>query len=123
MSALVTNGLLDCVFQAGHPGHADLRGRDRLVEWQLAHRRGGPYPLRHNGTNVHVGSAGETESTFRSYIFVTQILDHKVSNVSSGLCLGRVRLEEGEAKIAQLRMILDFSDSELFDAAPRQQPC
>jgi hypothetical protein len=83
MSALVTNGLLDCVFQAGHPGHADLRGRDRLVEWQLAHRRGGPYPLRHNGTNVHVGSAGETESTFRSYIFVTQILDHKVSNVSS----------------------------------------
>jgi hypothetical protein len=50
----------------------DLHGRDRLVAWQLAHRRGGPYPLRHNGTNVHVGSAGETESTFRSYIFVTQ---------------------------------------------------
>ena len=101
---------------------ADVHGRDRVIAWQIGHRRGGPYPLRHNGTNVHVCAAGMTESTFRSYIFVTQILDHGVSNVSSGLCLGRVRLEDGEAKIAELRIVLDYTDSEVFGMAPRQQP-
>jgi len=101
---------------------ADVHGRDRVIAWQIGHRRGGPYPLRHNGTNVHVCSAGMRESTFRSYIFVTQILDHSVSNVSSGLCLGRVRLEDREAKIAELRIVLDYTDSEVFGMAPRQQP-
>jgi SnoaL-like domain len=101
---------------------ADVHGRDEVVAWQIDHRRHGPYPLRHNGTNVHVDTSARTECTFRSYIFVTQIVEGKVSNVSSGLCLGKVSLEGGEAKIAELRIILDFTDSEIFDAAPRQQP-
>ena len=37
---------------------ADVRGRDAVMAWQTDHRINSPYPLRHNGTNVHVvGSA------------------------------------------------------------------
>lgn len=101
---------------------ADVRGRDDLLAWQIDHRKNSPYPLRHNGTNVHITTSSGEETQFRSYIFVTQIVGGAVSNVASGLCLGTVREEDGILKIAQLRVILDFTESELFTAAPRQQP-
>ena len=67
-------------------------------------------------------SGSDTEATFRSYLFVTQIVDGAVSNLSTGLCFGRARHEDGKVRIAELRVILDFTDSELFSAAPRTQP-
>ena len=33
---------------------ADYTGRDAVMAWQTDHREHSPYPLRHNGTNVHV---------------------------------------------------------------------
>src|SRR6266568_489132 len=67
---------------------ADLHGRDDVLAWQTDHRKNSPYPLRHNGTNIHVTTANGNEAAFRSYIFVTQIVGGAVSNLSSGLCLG-----------------------------------
>ena len=101
---------------------ADVRGRDEVVAWQVDHRSNSPYPLRHNGTNVHLREVRQVEADFRSYLFVTQIVDGAVSNLSSGLCLGTVREEGGKLRIAELRVILDFTDSEVFSTAVRHQP-
>lgn len=100
---------------------ADVRGRSELVAWQTDHRRKSPYPLRHNVTDIHLISAGPTEASFRSYLFVTHIAGGKVSNASSGICLGKVRREDDEVKIAELQVILDFTDSVVFDEAHRNQ--
>ena len=101
---------------------ADVRGREEVLAWQIDHRKNSPYPLRHNGTNVHVTTTSGDGTQFRSYLFVTQIVEGAVSNVASGLCLGAAREEDRVLKVAQLRVILDFTNSELFSAAPRQQP-
>jgi hypothetical protein len=101
---------------------AEVNGRDALLAWQEDHRRNSPYALRHNGTNLHVTTVSDTETTFRSYLFVTHIVEGAVASLSSGLCLGKVREEDGVPKLAELRVILDFTSSELFSSAPRQQP-
>ena len=101
---------------------SDNVGVDAAMAWTRDHREHSPYPLRHNGTNVHLTSSTDTEATFRSYLFVTQIVEGAVANLSSGLCLGRARVEDGSLKLAELRVILDFTSSETFSAAPRQQP-
>ena len=99
---------------------ADVRGRDEVVAWQVAHRSNSPYPLRHNGTNVHLTARRDGEVDFRSYLFVTQIVDGAVSNLSTGICLGTAREEDGVLQLAALRVILDFTTSEVFSAAARQ---
>jgi hypothetical protein len=101
---------------------ADLHGRDEVLAWQIEHRENSPYPLRHNGTNVHVTNAGPSQADFRSYIFVTQIVDGSVSNLSTGLCLGTAREEDGKLRLAEMRLVLDTMDSEVFNLAPREQP-
>jgi hypothetical protein len=101
---------------------ADVSGKDAVLEWQIDHRRNSPYPLRHNGTNIHVSSSSGREADFRSYIFVTQIVGGAVSNLSSGIVLGSVREEDGRLRFTDMRVILDFTESELFDLAPRTQP-
>ena len=101
---------------------ADVDGRDAVLAWQEDHRRNSPYPLRHNGTNVHISGTSGDEATFRSYLFVTHVVGGAVANLSSGLCLGTVREEDGALRLAELRVILDCTSSELFSAAPRQQP-
>jgi hypothetical protein len=101
---------------------ADVTGRDEVLSWQIEHRRNSPYPLRHNATDVHVTTSGEAEADFRFYLFVTQIVGGAVSNLSSGICLGAARREAGAVRIADLRVILDFTDSELFSAKARSQP-
>ncbi len=101
---------------------ADVRGRDAVVRWQIDHRRNSPYPLRHNGTNIHLTRSDDSQADFRSYLFVTHIVDGGVSNLSSGLCLGTVRADGGAVRIADLRVVLDFTDSEPFTAAARPQP-
>lgn len=96
---------------------ADLHGRDEVLDWQTDHRRNSPYPLRHNGTNVHLTQVRGNEADFRSYLFVTTIAGGAVSNTSSGLCLGSVRREEGTVRFAGMQVILDFADSIVFTEA------
>jgi hypothetical protein len=62
--------------------------------------------------------AGDGDScTFRSYIFVTQIVDASVAPLASGICLGSSRHENDRWKLADLRLILDFANSGVFSAA------
>jgi SnoaL-like domain len=100
---------------------ADVSGREELVAWQIDHRSKSPYPLRHNGTNVNVVSADEQAASFRSYIFVTHVSAGSVAPMASGLCFGTVRHEEGSLRLADLRVVLDFTDSQLFTEAPRHE--
>jgi len=98
---------------------ADLTGRDEVLAWHIDHRKNSPYPLRHNATNVHVTRNRGDEVDFRAYLFVTQIVGGAVSNLSSGYCLGTVRLEDGEARFSTIRVILDYAESETFSSARR----
>lgn len=90
---------------------ADLRGRDDVMAWQTNHRRNSPYPLRHNGTNVHVTGGTAAAATFASYLFVTQIAGGAVSNLSSGICTGAVRRDGGTVRLAALHIVLDTMES------------
>ena len=101
---------------------ADVKGRDEVVAWQIDHRSNSPYPLRHNGTNIHVTSSTTDSAEFRSYIFVTHVVEGAVANLSSAIVLGSARVEEGRLRLADLRVILDTTSSELFNAAPREMP-
>ncbi len=101
---------------------ADVTGRDELLAWQEDHRRNSPYPLRHNGLNVHVTRNDGDDADFRSYLFVTQIVGGAVSNLSTGIVLGTVREEDGALRLADLRVILDTTDSEVFGHGARTIP-
>jgi SnoaL-like protein len=115
-----------CRSDSGHAPYedfirADVTGCDRVVAWQADHRRDSPYPLRHNATDVHITASRPGEADFRSYIFVTQIVGGAVSNLSTGICLGTARQEPGGAvRLADLRIVLDTTDSEVFTAAIRR---
>jgi len=98
---------------------ADVRGRDAVVAWNTQHRNESPYPLRHNGTNVHVVSGDQHECTFRSYIFVTQIVGMGVSPLASGVVAGKARLEDGRLRFSEMEVVLDFTDSQVFSEATR----
>jgi hypothetical protein len=98
---------------------ADVRGRDDVVAWQIDHRRHSPYPLRHNGTNVHVVARRESEVDFASYILVTQIVDG-VSPVSTAIVRGVARVEEGVLRIAALHIVLDTMTSMGFEDRPNR---
>jgi hypothetical protein len=89
---------------------ADIHGRGDVMTWQTEHRLDSPYPLRHNGTNVHVVARRAHEADFRSYIFVTQIVDG-VSNLSTGIVTGTVRREGADLRIAALHVVLDTMTS------------
>lgn len=98
---------------------ADVSGRDAVLAWQTDHRRNSPYPLRHNGTNVHLTSVSGERAEFRSYIFVTQIVGGSVSPLASGYCLGAARQDDGRVRFSDMRVILDFTDSRVFTEANR----
>lgn len=103
---------------------ADVRGGDRVVAWQVEHRRNSPYPLRHMATNVHLTATRPGEADFRSYLFVTQIVEGAVSNVSTGIVSGTVRdgSDAGAGpRFAALRVVLDFTDSVTFTDATRHE--
>ena len=94
---------------------ADVRGRDAVMAWQTDHRVNSPYPLRHNGTNVHVVEQRNDEATFSSYILVTQIVGGAVSPLSTAIVTGAVRRAgdaardlraRGRARHAGLRALL-----------------
>jgi hypothetical protein len=93
---------------------ADLRGRDTVMSWQTDHRTNSPYPLRHNGTNVHVVTRNDTEARFSSYIVVTQIVAGAISPVSTAIVHGRARKVGGAILLAELEVVLDTRDSVVF---------
>ena len=43
--------------------NADVRGHDDVMAWQREHRLDSPYPLRHNGTDVHIADDATTRPT------------------------------------------------------------
>lgn len=96
---------------------SDLHGRDETLTWHTEHRNKSPYPLRHNGTNIYLtasrgGEAGRAEEAdFSSYIFVTIVAEGRVMNASSGVVTGTVRVEDGALRIAELQIVLDFTNS------------
>jgi hypothetical protein len=93
---------------------ADVRGHDEVLAWQTDHRRNSPYPLRHNGTNVHLTASGDDEAAFASYLFVTHVVDSAITNLSTAVCTGTVRVEDGVARLAELHVVLDTMNSEVF---------
>ncbi len=98
---------------------ADVRGCDEVLAWNREHRSQSPYPLRHNGTNIHFSFASEGTAAFRSYIFVTHVVGGGIAPLASGLCLGAVRFEEEMLRLSDLRLMLDFTDSQVFATATR----
>ena len=93
---------------------ADYRGRDAVMAWQTDHREHSPYPLRHNGTNVHVVEQRANEATFSSYIFVSQIVGG-VSPLSTAIVNGAVRVEDDALRISALEVVLDTMESKPFN--------
>ena len=93
---------------------ADYQGRDAVMAWQTDHREHSPYPLRHNGTNVHVVEQRGNEASFSSYIFVSQIVGG-VSPLSTAIVNGVVRIEGDALRIAALEVVLDTMESKPFN--------
>jgi hypothetical protein len=93
---------------------ADYTGRDEVMAWQTDHRLHSPYPLRHNGTNVHIVEQRDDEATFASYIFVSQIVGG-VAPLSTAIVTGRVRHEDDALRIAELHVVLDTMESVAFN--------
>jgi hypothetical protein len=93
---------------------ADYSGRDAVMAWQTDHRLHSPYPLRHNGTNVHVVEQQGDEATFASYITVSQIVGG-VSPLSTAIVTGRVRRESDGLHLAELHVVLDTMESKPFN--------
>jgi hypothetical protein len=91
----------------------DVTGRDAVMAWQTDHRLNSPYPLRHNGTNVHIVEQRDDEATFSSYIFVSQIAGG-VSPLSTAIVNGRVRRQGDALRLAKLEVVLDTRESVLF---------
>ena len=92
---------------------ADVTGRDAVMGWQTDHRLNSPYPLRHNGSNVHVVAEDGEEASFRSYILVTAI-EGGVVVQSTALVSGRVRRDGETLLLAELEVVLDTKESVLF---------
>lgn len=92
---------------------ADHSGRDAVMAWQTDHRLHSPYPLRHNGTNVHIVEQRGEAARFSSYIFVSQIAGG-VSPLSTAIVTGVVRQEGDALRLAELEVVLDTVDSTPF---------
>ena len=93
---------------------ADMRGRDEVMYWQSKHRLDSPYPLRHNGTNVHLVEQRGSEATFASYIHVTQVVELQPAGIPGGIVRGAVRDEGGVLRISELEVVLDTMTSVPF---------
>ena len=93
---------------------ADVRGREAVMAWQIPHRINSPYPLRHNGTNVHITEQRGEEVSFASYIYVTRIVAGQVASLSSGVVLGAARRCGSSVCLCELHVVLDTRTSDLF---------
>ena len=102
---------------------ADVPGRDDVVAWQEDHRRNSPYPLRHIGTNVHLTAERPGEADFRSYLFVHPDRRWRGEQPRRPAIVAGHRAHEGGAlRFADLRVVLDFTDSVTFSDATLHEP-
>src|SRR5207248_2935888 len=93
---------------------SDNKGREKAMAWTKEHRRHSPYPLRHNGVNVHVTAERGDEIDLESYLFVTQIIERTPSTLSSGLVHITLRLTPDGYRIARKEVVLDSIESAAF---------
>lgn len=94
---------------------ADFRGRTAAIAWTKEHRRHSPYPLRHNGTNLHVVGERGDELDLESYLFVTQIVERKPTTLSSGIVRWTlVRTDDGY-RVKRKEVVLDSIESAPFE--------
>ena len=94
---------------------ADFQGRAAAMAWTKDHRRHSPYPLRHNGVNVHVVAERGDEIDLESYLFVTQIVERKPSTLSSGIVRWTlVRTGDGY-RVKRKEVVLDSIESAPFE--------
>ena len=95
---------------------ADLHGRDETLAWLAEHRNGSPYPLRHNGTNIFRTGNDGAVTTFRSYIFVTQVTNGVPFAVSSAIVEGGVKRGPRGLVFTSMTVILDTRESAPFSS-------
>lgn len=86
---------------------SDNRGRADVLAWQREHRLASPYPLRHNGTNIHVVDESGEEVRLASYIDVTSVVERVPASVASGIVRAVARREEGRYRLAEVHVVLD----------------
>ncbi|MBA4024048.1 MAG: hypothetical protein C0482_16940 [Gordonia sp.] len=90
---------------------ADLHGLEEVMAWQSDHRTNSPYPLRHNGSCLHITGGDDEVVEFSSYIFVTKIVDGRPLSLSSGTANGAARITDAGMRLTRLGIVLDTSDS------------
>ena len=93
---------------------AHLTGRDEIIAWLTEHREGSPYPLRHNGTNIHRTGMDGDVTAVRSYIFVTQVVNHVPFAVSSGVLETAIRRGSQGLEFTRFDLIMDTDNSVPF---------
>jgi len=91
--------------------NADVVGNASVMAWQTEHRLQSPHPLRHSGQNVHLTRSDDRSAEFRSYIWVTQIVDGSPSPLSTAIVHGSVVVEDEVLRISDLNVVLDTEDS------------
>jgi 3-phenylpropionate/cinnamic acid dioxygenase small subunit len=101
---------------------AEVGGREAVLAWQTDHRLHSPHPLRHNGENVHLTRADETTADFRSYIWVTQIVDGSPSALSTAVVHGALAVEDGTLRISEMHVVLDTEDSTVLAEKQAARP-
>ena len=117
MEALLTDDVrFTCRTSTGDTSYEEFvtfddLGRDAVMRRQREHRLDSPFPLRHMGLNIHRTGQRDGATTFRSYIFVTQITDSGVSNLSTAIVTGAVRETPDGAKICEKHVVLDTAES------------
>ncbi|MFI7524080.1 nuclear transport factor 2 family protein [Nocardia salmonicida] len=90
---------------------AETHGREATMEWMEQHRLGSPYPLRHNGSNLHLTGSEAGVTSFRSYLLTTQITNGLPFAVASAIVSGSVaRGPQGLWFTAQ-EVVLDTQNS------------
>ncbi|WP_041813480.1 hypothetical protein [Rhodococcus jostii] len=90
---------------------ANLVGADDVMAWQEEHRMNSPYPLRHNGSNLHITGMDGGKAEFASYIFVTKIADGRPLSLSTGTACGTAQITERGLLLRRLDVVLDTTDS------------
>lgn len=93
---------------------SDNRGRDEAIAWTKEHRRDGPYPMRHHAANIHVIAERGDELDLESYLYVTEIIDHKPSALSGGIVHWTLRLTDGGYRVLSEDVVLDSIESAPF---------
>ncbi len=95
---------------------ADLHGRADVMAWHIDHRLNSPYPLRHNGANVHFTGDRDGDAPFAMYVDVTHIVDEMPASLPGGIVRGRVRQEGDRLRICELGIVLDAMSSPTLSA-------